>query len=144
MRLLGIRPVTAPDEFTEIVEVVVEESEIEEGYVKIIVTRGSDDHNFTIPARSALQPNVLVYGKPIDLNAIEKVQSGVNCITLDDDRGHHCDILSLNQLNNMMARAEAQKKIVMMLSLLRWAFDRSISFKCMYCQSGSYLDAGNE
>ena len=30
MRLLGIRPVTAPDEFTEIVEVVVEESEIEE------------------------------------------------------------------------------------------------------------------
>ena len=72
MRLLGIRPVTAPDEFTEIVEVVVEESEIEEGYVKIIVTRGSDDHNFTIPARSALQPNVLVYGKPIDLNAIEK------------------------------------------------------------------------
>ena len=31
MRLLGIRPVTAPDEFTEIVEVVVEESEIEEG-----------------------------------------------------------------------------------------------------------------
>ena len=40
MRLLGIRPVTAPDEFTEIVEVVVEESEIEEGYVKIIVTRG--------------------------------------------------------------------------------------------------------
>ena len=110
MRLLGIRPVTAPDEFTEIVEVVVEESEIEEGYVKIIVTRGSDDHNFTILARSALQPNVLVYGKPIDLNAIEKVQSGVNCITLDDDRGHHCDILSLNQLNNMMARAEAQKK----------------------------------
>ena len=29
---------------------------------------------------------------------------------MNDDRGHHCDILSLNQLNNMMARAEAQKK----------------------------------
>lgn len=46
----------------------------------------------------------------------------MNCITLDDDRGHHCDILSLNQLNNMMARAEAQKKIVMMLSLLKTDF----------------------
>lgn len=43
-----IRPVTAPDEFTEIVEVVVEESEIEEGYVKIIVTRGV----MTITSRS--------------------------------------------------------------------------------------------
>ena len=84
--------------------------------MKIIVTRGSDDHNFTIPARSALQPNVLVYGKPIDLNAIEKVQSGVNCITLDDDRGHHCDILSLKQ------EQRRRKKIVMMLSLLKMGF----------------------
>ncbi len=110
MRLLGIRPVTAPDEFTEIVEVVVEESGITEGYVKIIVTRGQGDHDFTIPARNKLQPNVLVYAKPIDLDAIAKVQSGVQCITMEDDRGHHCDILSLNQLNNLMARAEAQKK----------------------------------
>lgn len=110
MRLLGIRPVTAPDEFTEIVEVVVEETGIEEGYVKIVVTRGSDDHNFTIPSRNALHPNVLVYAKPIDLESIAKVQGGVKCITAPDDRGHHCDILSLNQLNNLMARAEAQKK----------------------------------
>ena len=33
MRLLGIRPVTAPDEFTEIVEVVIEETGVTEGYV---------------------------------------------------------------------------------------------------------------
>lgn len=110
MRLLGIRPTTAPDEFTEIVDTVVGESEITEGYVKIIVTRGDGEHDFTIPARNALRPNVLVYARPINLEAIEKVQSGVKCVTMADDRGHHCDILSLNQLNNMMARAEAQKK----------------------------------
>ena len=110
MRLLGIRPVTAPDEFTEIVEVVVEETGIQEGYVKIIVTRGQGDHDFTIPARNKLRPNVLVYAKPINLDAIAKVQEGVQCVTMADDRGHHCDILSLNQLNNLMARAEAQKK----------------------------------
>ena len=110
MRLLGIRPVTAPDEFTEIVEVVIEESEIKEGYVKIIVTRGTGDHNFTIPVRNELKPNVLIYAKPINIESIEKVQSGVTCITMEDDRGHHSDILSLNQLNNLMARAEAQKK----------------------------------
>lgn len=110
MRLLGIRPVTAPDEFTEIVEVVIEENGITEGYVKIIVTRGDGDHDFTIPSRNALRPNVLVYAKPIDLDDIAKVQDGVKCVTMADDRGHHCDILSLNQLNNMMARAEAQKK----------------------------------
>lgn len=110
MRLLGIRPTTAPDEFTEIVDTVVGESEITEGYVKIIVTRGDGEHDFTIPARNALRPNVLVYARPINLEAIAKVQSGVKCVTMADDRGHHCDILSLNQLNNMMARAEAQKK----------------------------------
>lgn len=110
MRLLGIRPVTAPDEFTEIVEVVIKETGVTEGYVKIIVTRGEGDHDFTIPSRNALRPNVLVYAKPIDLDAIAKVQDGVKCVTMADDRGHHCDILSLNQLNNMMARAEAQKK----------------------------------
>ncbi|WP_299144989.1 aminotransferase class IV [uncultured Dialister sp.] len=110
MRLLGIRPVTAPDEFTEIVEVVIEETGVTEGYVKIIVTRGSGDHDFTIPSRNALRPNVLVYAKPINLDSIAKVQDGVKCITMNDDRGHHCDILSLNQLDNMMARAEAQKK----------------------------------
>lgn len=110
MRLLVIRPVTAPDEFTEIVEVVIEETGVTEGYVKIIVTRGEGDHDFTIPSRNALRPNVLVYAKPIDLDAIAKVQDGVKCVTMADDRGHHCDILSLNQLNNMMARAEAQKK----------------------------------
>ena len=110
MRLLGIRPVTAPDEFTEIVEVVIEETGVTEGYVKIIVTRGEGDHDFTIPSRNALRPNVLVYAKPIDLDAIAKVQDGVKCVTMADDRGHHCDNLSLSQLNNMMARAEAQKK----------------------------------
>ncbi len=110
MRLLGIRPVTAPDEFTEIVEVVIEESEVKEGYVKIIVTRGSGDHAFTIPRRNALEPNVLVYAKPINLEEIEKVQNGVSCITAIDDRGHHSDILSLNQLQNLMARAEAEKQ----------------------------------
>jgi D-alanine transaminase len=110
MRLLGIRPTTAPDEFTEIVDTVVGESGITEGYVKIIVTRGDGEHDFTIPARNALRPNVLVYARPINLEAIAKVQSGVKCMTMADDRGHHCDILSLNQLNNMMARAEAQKK----------------------------------
>ena len=110
MRLLGIRPVTAPDEFTEIVEVVIEETGVTEGYVKIIITRGAGDHDFTIPSRNALRPNVLVYAKPVNLDNIAKVQDGVKCVTMEDDRGHHSDILSLNQLNNMMARAEAQKK----------------------------------
>lgn len=110
MRLLGIRPVTAPDEFTEIVETVVEESGIEEGYVKIIVTRGQGDHDFLIPARNQLRPNVLVYAKPISLEAIAKVQDGVKCITLKDDRGHHCDILSLSQVDNLLARQDALKQ----------------------------------
>lgn len=122
MRLLGIRPVTAPDEFTEIAEVVIDESGIKEGFMKIIVTRGTGEHDFTIPARNKLQPNVLVYARPLDEASIAKVEDGVTCITAEDDRGHHCDILSLNQLDNMMARAEAQKKDLMIRFSLKTDF----------------------
>ena len=110
MRLLGIRAVIAPDEFTEIHEIIAEENNIEEGYLMLVVTRGAGSHEFTIPGRMALKPNTLVYARPLDTEAIAKVQSGVSCITMEDTRWPHCDILSLNMLPNIMDRAAAQKK----------------------------------
>ncbi len=110
MRLLGIRAVIAPDEFTEIHEIIAEENNIEEGYLMLVVTRGAGSHEFTIPGRMALKPNTLVYARPLDPEAIAKVQSGVSCITMEDTRWPHCDILSLNMLPNIMDRAAAQKK----------------------------------
>ena len=76
--------------------------------------RISDD--FLIPARNQLRPNVLVYAKPISLDAIAKVQDGVKCITMKDDRGHHCDILSLSQVDNLLARQEALKQVQQVLN----------------------------
>lgn len=110
MRLLGIRPTVAPEDFAEIAEVLIEETGLKDGYLKIIVTRGDGDHEFTIPSRNKLRPNVLMYVAPIDLEKIAEIQKGVDCITMKDNRGPHCNILSLNQLDNMMDRAEAQKK----------------------------------
>lgn len=110
MRLIGIRATIAPDEFTEINEIVAEENQIEEGYCLIVVTRGSGDHDFTIPGRMALTPNIMVYAKSLDMAPIEEVQKGVSAITAEDDRWAHCDILALNMLPNMMARAKALKK----------------------------------
>lgn len=110
MRLLGIRAVIAPDEFTEIHEIIAEENEIEEGYLILVVTRGAGVHDFTVPGRMALKPNTLVYARPLDTAAVEKAQQGVSCVTAEDTRWPHCDILSLNMLPNIMDRAAAQKK----------------------------------
>ena len=110
MRLLEIRAVIAPDEFTEIHEIIAEENKIKEGYLMLVVTRGAGSQEFGIPGRMAMKPNTLVYARSLDMAAIEKVQQGVSCITCEDDRLAHCDILSLNMLPNIMARAKAQKK----------------------------------
>lgn len=110
MRLLGIRAVIAPDEFTEIHEIIAEENAIEEGYLILTVTRGAGPHEFGIPGRMAMKPNTLVYARSLDMAAVEKAQQGVACVTMDDTRWPHCDILSLNMLPNIMDRAAAQKK----------------------------------
>lgn len=72
MRLLGIRAVIAPDEFTEIHEIIAEENEIEEGYLMLVVTRGAGERDFTIPGRMAMKPNTLVYAGRLDPAEIEK------------------------------------------------------------------------
>lgn len=110
MRLLGIRAVIAPDEFTEINEIVAEENQIHEGYLIMVVTRGAGPHDFTVPGRMALKPNTLVYARNLDMADIEKAQQGVSCLTMEDTRWPHCDILSLNMLPNIMDRAKALKK----------------------------------
>lgn len=110
MRLLGIRAVVAPDEFTEIIEIIAEENEIKEGYIMLVVTRGAALPDFTVPGRMALKPNTLCYAGEIDTEAVAKAQQGVSCITLEDTRWLHSDILSLNMLPNIMDRAKAQKK----------------------------------
>lgn len=110
MRLLGIRAVIAPDEFTEIHEIIAEENNLKEGYLMLVVTRGAGEHDFTVPGRMALTPNTLVYGRTLDMEAVETAQKGVSCITLPDERWPHCDILSLNMIPNIMDRAKALKK----------------------------------
>lgn len=110
MRLLGIRAVIAPDEFTEINEIVAEENKIEEGYLMLVVTRGAGVHDFTVPGRMAMTPNTLIYARELDMESVEALQKGVSCITLPDERWPHCDILSLNMLPNIMDRSKALKK----------------------------------
>ncbi len=109
MRLIQIRATIAPDEFTEIHEVITEENKIEEGYCMLLVTRGVGEHEFTLPARS-MKPNVLIYARPIDIEKVDQVKQGVSCITAEDDRWAHCDILSINMLPNILTRAAAVKK----------------------------------
>ena len=109
MRLIQIRATIAPDEFTEIHEVITEENKIEEGYCMLLVTRGVGEHEFTLPARS-MKPNVLIYARPIDIEKVDQVKQGVSCITAEDDRWAHCDILSINMLPNILTREAAVKK----------------------------------
>lgn len=110
MRLMDMRATIAPDEFTEIHEVIAEENRIQEGYCMLLVTRGGGERRFLIPRRNEQNPNVLIYARSVDTDAIQKVQDGIACITAEDDRWLHCDILSIQMVANLMARTAALKK----------------------------------
>ena len=47
----------------------------------LLVTRGGGERRFLIPRRNEQNPNVLIYARSVDTDAIQKVQDGIACIT---------------------------------------------------------------
>ena len=73
------------------------------------VTRGAYPvRNHVIPAE--IDPNVLAFTSPNPPRDIEKAQSGISAITLDDIRWHRCDIKATTLLANVLARAQATEE----------------------------------
>ena len=108
MREMDIPVRMPPDELQELHEIMIEQSEITDGYIYLQITRGVSPRHHAFE-RSKLEPQMYMFIKPIttDLGAL---QNGVKAITLTDDRWARVDIKTLNLIPNILAQTKAEKK----------------------------------
>lgn len=108
MREMDIPVRMPPDELQELHEIMIEQSEITDGYIYLQITRGVTPRHHAFE-RSKLEPQMYMFIKPIttDLGAL---QEGVKAITLPDERWARVDIKTLNLVPNILAQTKAEKK----------------------------------
>lgn len=108
MREMDIPVRMPPDELQELHEIMIEQSEITDGYIYLQITRGVTPRHHAFE-RSKLEPQMYMFIKPIttDLSAF---QQGVKAITLPDERWARVDIKTLNLIPNILAQTKAEKK----------------------------------
>ena len=108
MREMDIPVRMPPDELQELHEIMIEQSEITDGYIYLQITRGVTPRHHAFE-RSKLEPQMYMFIKPIttDLGAL---QQGVKAITLEDERWARVDIKTLNLIPNILAQTKAEKK----------------------------------
>ena len=108
MREMDIPVRMPPDELQELHEIMIEQSEITDGYIYLQITRGVTPRHHALE-RSKLEPQMYMFIKPIttDLGAL---QEGVKAITLPDERWARVDIKTLNLIPNILAQTKAEKK----------------------------------
>lgn len=108
MREMDIPVRMPPDELQELHEIMIEQSEIIDGYIYLQITRGVTPRHHAFE-RSKLEPQMYMFIKPIttDLGAL---QEGVKAITLPDERWARVDIKTLNLIPNILAQTKAEKK----------------------------------
>ena len=99
----------APEAMTRAVEETVAANGIEDGYVRLVVTRGSGTLGLDI--RRTSNPQVIVIADTISLYPAEYYEQGLELITASTIRNHpsalNPRIKSLNYLNNILAKIEA-------------------------------------
>lgn len=118
MRELDIPVRMPPDELQELHEIMVEQSEITDGYIYLQISRGIAPRSHAYD-RSKLEPKMMMYVRSLDMDQIKKEQEGVKAITLSDERWLRCDIKSLNLLPNILAQTKAEKKFAYSAILFR-------------------------
>lgn len=108
MREMDIPVRMPPDELQELHEIMIEQSEITDGYIYLQITRGVTPRHHAFE-HSKLEPQMYMFIKPIttDLGAL---QQGVKAITLPDERWARVDIKTLNLIPNILAQTKAEKK----------------------------------
>ena len=108
MREMDIPVRMPPDELQELHEIMIEQSEITDGYIYLQITRGVTPRHHAFE-RSKLEPQMYMFIKPITTD-LGGVQEGVKAITLPDERWARVDIKTLNLIPNILAQTKAEKK----------------------------------
>ncbi len=98
----------SPEEMTQAVKDTVAANNINDGYVRLIVTRGAGSLGLDI--RRTSNPQTIVIADTITLYPREIYENGMNLITASTIRNHpgalSARIKSLNYLNNILAKIE--------------------------------------
>ena len=97
------------DELCEAVRLTCEENQLEDGYVRLLVTRG--EGSLGLNPESCKRPSVIVIAGAIQLYPKEYYEAGLTIVTAPTVRNLHNAvnpaIKSLNYLNNVLAKIEA-------------------------------------
>ncbi len=98
-----------PDQMTAEVERTVAAAGLDEGYVRLVVTRGAGTLGLDI--RKTSNPQIIIIADTITLYPPELYEQGLHLVTASTIRNHPAAlsprIKSLNYLNNILAKIEA-------------------------------------
>jgi branched-chain amino acid aminotransferase len=107
-RAIRLQIPLSPAEMTAAVEQTVAANDIQDGYVRLVVTRGAGSLGLDI--RKTSQPQVIVIADTITLYPRKIYDEGLKLITAPTIRNHAAAlsprIKSLNYLNNILAKIE--------------------------------------
>lgn len=118
MREMDIPVKMTPDDLTELHEILIEQSEIKEGYIYLQISRGVAPRRHAYD-RSKLEPQMLMSIRTLDLDEVNKLGDGVKAIALPDERWDKVDIKTTNLIPNILAQTKAEKKFAYTAMLFR-------------------------
>ena len=95
------------EEMVEFTRRMIEAAEVTDGLLYTQVTRGIGPYELDFPEQC--EPELIMQAVPLDRAALAELrQTGVNLITVPDERAVKCDLNTLNRLPEILARNKAR------------------------------------
>ena len=95
------------DEMVEFTNRLIEAAEITDGLLYTQVTRGIGPYELDFPGQC--EPELIMQAVPLDRAALKEMrQTGVNLLTVPDERAVKCDLNTLYRLPEILARNKAR------------------------------------
>ncbi len=113
MREMDIPVKMTPDDLTELHEILIEQSEIKEGYIYLQISRGVAPRRHAYD-RSKLEPQMLMSIRTLDLDEVNKLGEGVKAIALPDERWEHVDVKTTNLIPNILAKQKQKRNLLIL------------------------------
>lgn len=108
LRAMDIPVTMMPEDLKDLHEIMIERSDIMNGYIYLQITRGVAPRHHAYD-RSSLKPTLLMYIKPVEQSMIDELAKGVKGIGVPDERWLRVDIKTLNLIPNILAQTKAEK-----------------------------------
>jgi D-alanine transaminase len=95
------------EEMVEFTRRMIEAAEVTDGLLYTQVTRGIGPYELDFPEQC--EPELIMQAVPLDRAALAELrQTGVNLVTVPDERAVKCDLNTLNRLPEILARNKAR------------------------------------